>query len=55
MKAVDPGANALRLDPNGRGARGTKERRHDLGDDVVTGHTFTTEIDIPGGTEAWNE
>jgi prepilin-type N-terminal cleavage/methylation domain-containing protein len=55
FKSVDAGSGRLRLEVNGRGLRGTRRRRHAAGEDVVTGRTFTTEVEVPAFAEAWNE
>ncbi len=56
VKSVDADGDVLRIDPaSGRGLRGTRRRDHPAGADVVTGKTFTTEIEIPACAEDWNE
>jgi prepilin-type N-terminal cleavage/methylation domain-containing protein len=48
-------AHTLRIAKDGRGRRGTTPEAHAVGSDVVTGKSFTIEIEVPAHQEDWND
>lgn len=45
----------LKVEPGGRGGRGTVAVAHEAGAEVVTGRTFVSVIELPSGREWWGE